>query len=76
MIIHGTADSVVPFDQATKLKKMLDSAGAPNEFYPVEGGAHGGWPTADMEKIYKAIRLFFAKYHIGEPRQDAKRPML
>jgi dipeptidyl aminopeptidase/acylaminoacyl peptidase len=74
MIIHGTADSIVPFDQATKLKKMLDAAGSPNEFYTVEGGGHGGWTTADMEKIYKAIRVFFTKYHIGEPRQDAKRP--
>jgi hypothetical protein len=27
-----------------------------------------------MEKVYHAIRVFFAKYHIGDPRQDAKRP--
>jgi dipeptidyl aminopeptidase/acylaminoacyl peptidase len=75
LIIHGTADPVVPFDQATKLKKMLDAAGSPNEFYAVDGGGHGGWTTADMEKVYKAIRAFFAKYHIGEPQQDARRPM-
>jgi acetyl esterase/lipase len=74
MIIHGTADPVVPFDQATKLKKMLDAAASPNEFYAVEGGGHGGWATADMEKVHKAIRKFLAAYHIGEPRQDAKRP--
>jgi acetyl esterase/lipase len=74
MIIHGTADSVVPIDQATKLKKLLDSAGTPNELYSVEGGGHGGWTTADMQKVYNAIRVFFAKYHIGEPRQDATRP--
>jgi acetyl esterase/lipase len=74
MIIHGTVDSIVPFDQATKLKKLLDSAGAPNEFYAVEGGGHGGWTTADMEKIYEAIRVFFARYHIGELREDVKRP--
>jgi len=74
MIVHGTADSVVPFDQATKLKKMLDAVGTPNEFYAVEAGGHGGWTTADMEKVYKAIGGFFAKYHIGGPRQDAKRP--
>ena len=75
MIIHGTADSVVPFDQATKLKKLLDAAGSANELYAVDGGGHGGWTTADMEKIYKAMRAFFAKHHIGEPRQDAKRPL-
>jgi len=73
MIIHGTADPIVPFDQATKLQKMLDAAGSPNEFYAVEGGGHGGWSTADMEKIYKAVRVFFAKYHIGEPRADGTR---
>jgi len=27
-----------------------------------------------MEKVYKAIRGFFATYHIGEPRRDGKRP--
>ena len=75
MIIHGTADPVVPFDQATKLKKMLDAAGMPNEFYTVEGGGHGGWSTPDMEKIYKAIQVFFAKYHIGEPQKNARRPI-
>jgi acetyl esterase/lipase len=68
MIIHGTADPIVPFDQATKLKKLLDAAGAPNELYAVEGGGHGGWTTAEMEQIYKAIRGFFAKYHVGQPR--------
>jgi acetyl esterase/lipase len=73
MIIHGNADPIVPFDQATKLKKMLDAAGTANEFYTVEGGGHGGWTTADMEKIYKAVGVFFAKYHIGEPHRDGTR---
>ena len=73
MIIHGSADPIVPFDQATKLKKMLDAAGTPNEFYTVQGGGHGGWTTADMEKIYKAIRVFLVRYHIGEPQRDSTR---
>ena len=65
MIIHGSADPIVPYDQATRLQKALDAAGVPNELITVEGGGHGGWKTADMERIYKSIRAFFAKHHIG-----------
>lgn len=66
MIIHGSADPIVPYDQATRLQKALDGAGAPNELITIEGGGHGGWKTAEMERVYKAIRAFFTKYHIGE----------
>ena len=71
MIIHGSADPIVPYDQATRLQKALDTAGAPNELFTVEGGGHGGWKTADYERIYKAIHAFFAKHHISGSRVES-----
>lgn len=71
MIIHGSADPIVPHDQAVRLQKALNGAGVPNELFTVEGGGHGGWKTADYERIYKAIRAFFAKHHIGEARAES-----
>ena len=43
LTVHGTADSVVPFDQAERLHAALDDAGVTNELIPIEGGQHGLW---------------------------------
>jgi acetyl esterase/lipase len=71
MLIHGSADPVVPYDQATRLQKALDGAGVPNELITVDGGGHGGFNTAETERIYKSIRAFFTKHHIGEARTES-----
>ncbi len=55
LTIHGSADPVVLYDQATRLHKALDGAGVPNELITIEGGGHGGFKALDMERIYKAI---------------------
>jgi acetyl esterase/lipase len=73
LTIHGSADPVVPYDQATRLHKALDGAGVPNELITIEGGGHGGFKTPDMERIYKAIRTFLARHHIGEARGESGR---
>ena len=73
MLIHGNADTVVPYDQATRMRKALDEAGVPNELITIEGGGHGGFKTAEMERIYKAISAFLAKHHIGAARSESAR---
>lgn len=71
MIIHGSADPIVPYDQATRLQNALDGAGVPNELITIEGGGHGGWKTAEMEQVYRSIRAVFTKHHIGEARTES-----
>ena len=43
LTLHGTADTVVPFDQAERLHAALDAAGVANELVPIAGGRHGLW---------------------------------
>ena len=65
MLIHGSADPVVPYDQAVTMKKAFDAANVPNEFITIDGGGHGAFTTAEMQRIYRSIHAFFAKHHIG-----------
>ncbi|MBM3852459.1 MAG: hypothetical protein FJ399_04815 [Verrucomicrobia bacterium] len=41
LVIHGTADGVVPFSQAEALVAALKRAGASVTFMPIEGAGHG-----------------------------------
>jgi acetyl esterase/lipase len=41
MLIHGTRDTVVPFEQAELLKARLDEAKVPVELVRMEGALHG-----------------------------------
>jgi acetyl esterase/lipase len=61
LIVHGDADSVVPYPQSVRLQKELDKAGVPNELITVHGGDHGGFNHAEMERAYEHIWAFLAK---------------
>jgi dipeptidyl aminopeptidase/acylaminoacyl peptidase len=41
LLIHGTQDLNVPFDQSERMCAAMDKAGAPCEIVRVEGGGHG-----------------------------------
>jgi acetyl esterase len=41
LLIHGTADTLVPFDQSRAMCERMKSAGASCELYPVKGAGHG-----------------------------------
>ena len=41
IIVHGTADNVVPLGQSTKLASALAAAGVPYSYTQVENGGHG-----------------------------------
>lgn len=41
LFIHGTADSLVPFQQSREMCDRMKKAGASCEVYPVEGAGHG-----------------------------------
>lgn len=54
LLIHGTADTLVPFEQSEELCDKLRAAGVRCELYPVPGGHHGlRWWEADGRTAYK-----------------------
>src|SRR5262245_30431717 len=40
LLIHGTADRLVPFEQSSRMCERMKSAGASCELYPVSGAGH------------------------------------
>lgn len=61
LIIHGTKDELVPFEQATLLRDALKKNGTEVELVPLEGGGHVDWRIWSWEIISKEM-AFFARY--------------
>jgi acetyl esterase/lipase len=69
LIVHGTVDRLVPFNQSQLLAAALEAAGAPVKFHPVEGGGHGEYfgagggcgLYADPE-VAPMVKAFFATH--------------
>lgn len=57
LVIHGDADSVVPYCQSAFFSEALDKAGILENFITVPGGNHG--PVTQNENTYKAMTDFF-----------------
>jgi acetyl esterase len=56
LLIHGTADSLVPFSQSSAMCNRLKALGTACELYPVEGAGHGmRWWASSLYKV-KMIR--------------------
>ena len=62
LLIHGTADTLVPFEQSTAFCNALNSAGDTCTLYPVEGGGHGmRWWESQQSTAYKAVMIDWLK---------------
>jgi|GEM_PF-66143 len=53
LIMHGSQDSIVPFNQSVRLHEKLVELGKDSTFYKVEGGSHGsgGFASDDALKL-------------------------
>lgn len=65
LILHGTADTLVPFSQSVELTDDLKKAGVEVILQPIPGGGHGG-PGFGLPAVNKLIGNFFGKYLKGE----------
>ena len=53
-LIHGTADTLVPFEQSERMCTRIREAGGSCELFPVKGGGHGiRWWESDHRTAYK-----------------------
>ena len=55
LLIHGTKDDLVPYDQSVRMCEKMKQAGARCEIFTVEGGAHGvgSWERTPEFQAYK-----------------------
>jgi dienelactone hydrolase len=67
MIVHGTADPVIPYSQAVTIRDRCVEVGLPHEFWPVAGGGHGFQFTSfDLNGATLGQRtLDFIRLHLG-----------
>ena len=67
LVIHGSADKMVPLHQAKIFEKRCEAAHAPFKLIVREGKDHG-WPG--MDKDMKIFADWFDKYLRGIQSQD------
>jgi acetyl esterase/lipase len=71
LIVHGSKDSTVPYDQAVRLDAALQQAGVPSYFVTVKGGGHGDFGSVADDRV----RAFFARYLRGENVEISTKPL-
>jgi acetyl esterase/lipase len=69
LIVHGTLDRLVPFNQSQLLVAALEAAGTSVKFHPVEGGGHGqnfgaggGCGLYADPEVAPMVKAFFATH--------------
>jgi acetyl esterase len=62
LLIHGTKDRLVPFEQSIEMRDALQKAGASGEVFSVPGGGHGvlWWEGVDLTR-YKQPMIRWLK---------------
>ena len=58
LILHGTADPIVPYAQSTALKAKLESNGVYTKMVTYTGAGHGDWDAATFDDAYNQIINF------------------
>ena len=64
LLIHGTNDTDVPYEESTMIAEQLDQHGVPFLLKPIENGEHGlgGGDPRQIEDAYKTMWEFIVKY--------------
>jgi uncharacterized sulfatase len=72
LIIHGTADPLVPFDQSKRLHDALRRVGVEALLIPVTDGGHGGFRSPELQR---RIGRFFDKHLLGREAKISQEPI-
>jgi acetyl esterase len=69
LFIHGTADSMVPFEQSRTMCDRMKAAGADCAVYPVKGGGHGilWWDSVGLGSGYKRKMVEWLEQELEKP---------
>ena len=76
LLIHGTADRLVPFSQSVAMCDRMKAAGASCEVYPVQGGGHGirWWESSNPRDVaaYKDKMVRWLHEQLASPTTIAR----
>jgi dipeptidyl aminopeptidase/acylaminoacyl peptidase len=66
LLIHGTRDTDVPYEQSELMAKKFKQKGVPFTLIPIDHGGHG-FEGGDPQKIREAYRVMekFIKEHLN-----------
>jgi len=64
IMLHGTADNGVPYEQSLRLHNALDKAGVPNELVTIPNGGHGSYPDNEKLRAETAILKFLEEHGV------------
>jgi acetyl esterase/lipase len=70
LVVHGTADTTVPYEGALDIVARAQEAGVTAEFRPVEGAGHLVWSAAAAEQIIGWMSDFLYRYVAPQPAVD------
>ncbi len=64
LLIHGTSDTDVPYEESTMMAEQLKRHGVPFLLKPIENGEHGfgGGDPQQIEDAYEIMRQFIVKH--------------
>jgi acetyl esterase len=67
LLIHGTADTLVPFEQSKAMCARVKAVGGSCELYAVEGAGHGvrWWEGGSAARGYKAEMVRWLRERLG-----------
>jgi acetyl esterase/lipase len=67
LLIHGTVDTDVPYEQSLLMAEQLERHGVPHELVTIEGGEHGlaGGDPARIDAAYESARAFVKRHLAG-----------
>ena len=71
LIVHGSDDPLVPFEQAELLHAALKKAGVDSTLVKMEGGGHG----IRGEEVLKRVTAFFDKHLRGRDVEVSAQPI-
>jgi dipeptidyl aminopeptidase/acylaminoacyl peptidase len=67
LLVHGTSDRIVPFDQSKTMASALSRAGKPYQFIELEGGDHHLSRYRHRLEFFQAMEAFLAKHTAALP---------
>jgi acetyl esterase/lipase len=71
LVVHGTADGTVPFEQAEMFHQALEQAGVDVTFVKIIGGGHG----IGGEEVLERVKSFFEKHLRGQDVEVSAEPI-